>query len=131
MKLAILAFVAALLAISGCSHQATSLTWGTRMAIGVDPQTFVANISYTDGFSLLDLARENSGWEIEVDSELGLVFDKDANTLTGIKKIKRFIGPQMTGFLVDLSKENPEFALEYAKAVRAYWEAMKSETSRD
>lgn len=131
MKLAALVFTTALLAISGCSHQAASLTWGTRMTVGVDPQTFIANISYTDGFSLLDLARENSGWEIEVDSKTGLSFNKETNTLTGVKKVKRFIGPQMTGFLVDLSKENPEFTLEYIKAVQAYWEAVKSETNRD
>lgn len=131
MKLAVLSFAAALLTVSGCSHQAASLTWGTRMTIGIDPQTFTANASYTDGFSLLDLARENSGWEIEVDSKTGLSFNKETNTLSGIKKVKRFIGPQMTGFLVDLSKENPEFALEYIKAVQAYWEAVKSETDRD
>lgn len=131
MKLAIIIFTAALLAASGCSHQAASLTWGTKATVGIDPQTFTANVSYIDGFSLLDLARENSGWEIEVDSKTGLSFNKETNTLVGVKKVRRFIGPQMTGFLVDLSKENPEFALEYIKAVQAYWEAVKSKTNRD
>lgn len=124
MKLASFLFLLAFLIVSGCSHQAASLTWGTKAAIGIDPRTFAVTASYIDGFSLLDLARENSGWEIEIDSESGLFFDKETGKLTGVKKVKRFIGPQMTGYLVDLSKKDREFALEYARAVTAYWEAI-------
>ena len=124
MKLAYLLLLTALLAASGCSHQAASLTWGTKAIIGIDPQTFTVNISYIDGFSLLDLARENSGWEIEIDSENGIFFDEKTGKLVGVKKVRRFIGPQMTGYLVDLAKKDKEFAIEYAKAIKAYWEAV-------
>lgn len=126
MKLVYFPVLASLLAAPGCSHQAASLTWGTKATVGINPQTFTANVSYIDGFSLLDLARENSGWEIEIDSENGISFDKKTGKLTGVKKVRRFIGPQMTGYLVDLAKKDREFAIEYIRAVTAYWEAVNN-----
>ena len=130
MKLAILYSLATLLFISGCSHQAAILNFGTKASLGINPQTFTASISYTDGLNLIDLARENSGWELEVDPTIGISFDKENGKLTGVRKIRRFIGPQITGYLTKLAENDPEFAREYIKAVRAYWEAVGSKSNR-
>ncbi len=105
---AALVFVAA-----GCSHNVGGFTIGTRTQAGIDPQNMTANISHTDGLNVIDVSRENSEWEIEIDDESGVTVDKKTGNIKGIKKIRRKVGPQVTGYLVDLAKQNPELAKQY------------------
>lgn len=95
---------------TGCSHNVGGFTIGTRTQAGIDPQNMTANISHTDGLNVIDVSRENSEWEIEINDETGVTVDKKTGNIKGIKKIRRKVGPQVTGYLVDLVKESPEFA---------------------
>lgn len=102
-----------LLLLCGCSHNVGGFTIGTRTQAGIDPQNITANISHTDGLNVIDVSRENSEWEIEIDDESGVTVDKKTGNIKGIKKIRRKVGPQVTGYLVDLAKQNPELAKQY------------------
>ena len=108
----------ALLLLCGCSHNVGGFTIGTRTQAGIDPQNMTANISHTDGLNVIDVSRENSEWEIEIDDETGVTVDKKTGNIKGIKKIRRKVGPQVTGYLVDLAKQNPELAKQYLLGIK-------------
>lgn len=103
---------------AGCSHNVGGFTIGTRTQAGIDPQNMTANISHTDGLNVIDVSRENSEWEIEIDDESGVAVDKKTGNIKGIKKIRRKVGPQVTGYLVDLAKQNPELAKQYLLGIK-------------
>ena len=103
--------IAAMVALAaGCSHNVGGFTIGTRTQAGIDPQSMSANISHTDGLNVIDICRENSEWEIEINDETGVTIDKETGNVKGIKRIRRKVGPQVSGYLVELVKESPEFA---------------------
>lgn len=104
--------------VCGCSHNVGGFTIGTRTNAGIDPQNMTANISHTDGLNVIDVSRENSEWEIEIDNETGVTVDKNTGNIKGIKKIRRKVGPQVTGYLVDLAKQNPELAKQYLLGIK-------------
>ena len=116
---AVLVLFSALL-FSGCSHNTSSFTAGTRLNAGLDPQNATANISYTDGLNVVDVSRENSSWDLEIDSENGVSIEN--GKVNGVKRIRREVGPQITGYLVDLIEKNPDLAADYVKAMKSYWE---------
>lgn len=123
--------VASLVALlCGCSHNSSLLMYGKRGSIGLDPQTYTLNASYSDGLSLGDVSRENSEWELEIDDSIGLSYDEKKGTLSGIKRIKRKLGPQITGYLVDLAEKDPDAARKYMEATKAYWEAQAKSESK-
>lgn len=117
----------AILLLCGCSHNVGGFTIGTRTQAGIDPQNMTANISHTDGLNVIDVSRENSEWEIEINDETGVTVDKKTGNIKGIKKIRRKVGPQVTGYLVDLAKENPELAKWYLEYLSGKQTAGKSE----
>lgn len=94
------------------SHNVSGLAIGTKAQFG-SPE--YGEILWMNGFSLIDFSRENSEWEIEIDDNAGLSFDPSTKTLKGVKRIRRRIGKQVTGYLKDLAKENPEAVVEYLK----------------
>lgn len=104
---------------TGCGHNTGSVTLGTRVNMGFDPQNATVNISYADGLNVFDVSRENSSWSIEVDADSGVSLNN--GTIKGVKKIEREIGPQITGYLVDLANKNPDMARDYIKAMKNYW----------
>lgn len=110
----------------GCAHNTGALTVGTRVNVGIDPQNCTANVSYVDGLNVLDLSRENSEWVIETDSQIGIKADKHG-TIKGVRSIKRTIGPQITGYLVDLAKTHPDLAKEYVEAMKYFWKSQCKE----
>lgn len=115
---------AALLALlaAGCSHNTGTFTIGTRVNAGLDPQNATANISYVDGLNVVDVSRENSSWDLEIDAENGVSVDGSSGNIQGIKRIRRDVGPQITGYLVDLAETNPELAASYVDAMKYYWQ---------
>lgn len=120
--------VAAMVALAaGCSHNVGGFTIGTRTQAGIDPQNMTANISHTDGLNVIDVSRENSEWEIEINDETGVTVDKKTGNIKGIKRIHRKVGPQVTGYLVDLVKESPEFAKWYLEYLRGKQTTGKTE----
>ena len=106
---------------TGCSHNTGAFTIGTRINAGVDPQNVTANISYTDGLNVVDISRENSSWDLEIDSNNGVSVDGSSGTIKGIKRIRRDVGPQITGYLVDLAEKNPEMAKNYVESMKYFW----------
>ena len=116
---AVLVLFSALL-FYGCSHNTSSFTAGTRLNAGLDPQTATANFSYVDGLNVVDVSRENSSWDLEIDSENGVSIEN--GKVNGVKRIRREVGPQITGYLVDLIEKNPDLAADYVKAMKSYWE---------
>ena len=115
--------------MSGCGHNTDILTWGTKIHVGVDPQNITAAVTYSDGLNVSDVSRENSGWIIEVDSKVGLT-QGDDGSIKGVKTIRRFVGPQMNGYLVDLAKTDPELARAYVDAMKAFWEFQLKSASK-
>lgn len=93
----------------GCSHNAAIFGFGKVIKVGnVEMEAL-----YVNGIAIIDYSRENSSWEIEIDDEDGLSYDSEAKVVKGIKKIKRTIGKQITGYLRDLAKVDPKAAEEY------------------
>ena len=117
----LLLLVIACICLTGCSHNSSLLMAGKKASIGIDPQSFTVNAAYADGFSLGDVSRENSEWEIEIDDSAGLQYDSKSGNIKGIKRIKRKLGPQITGYLVDLAEADPETARKYMESLKAYW----------
>lgn len=108
--------------LSGCSHNTGAFTIGTRVNLGIDPQNATANASYTDGLNVIDVSRENASWDIEVDADNGVSVDGSTGSIKGVKRLRREVGPQITGYLVDLADKNPEMAKAYVEAMKLYWQ---------
>ena len=106
---------------TGCSHNTGAFTIGTRVNAGLDPQNATANISYTDGLNVVDISRENSSWDLEIDADNGVSVDGSNGTIKGVKRIRRDVGPQITGYLVDLAEKNPEMAKNYVESMKYFW----------
>lgn len=123
--------LAALFFVAGCSHNTSAFTVGTRLNAGLDPQNATANISYTDGLNVVDVSRENSSWDLEIDADNGVSVDTSSWTIKGVKRIRREVGPQITGYLVDLAESNPDMAKSYVEAVKYYWQYMAADEGTD
>lgn len=120
--IALVAMAAAIATLTGCGHNTGAFTIGTRFNAGLDPQNATANFSYTDGLNVVDISRENSGWDIQVDADNGVSYDTKTGTVKGIKRLSREIGPQITGRLVELAEKDPEMARMYIEAMLNYWQ---------
>lgn len=118
----ILLFMLVIFCIGGCAHNTGAFMLGQSFKAGFDSQNAIPSITYIDGFMATDISRENSGWELEIDAVTGISVGKDG-TVKGIKKIRRFVGPQFNGYLVELAKENPELAKAYFEAIKGFWDS--------
>lgn len=108
-KIVFLLALIALVTLTGCSHNAAVFGFGKVVKLG----NMECELLYVNGIAVIDYSRENSSWEMEIDDEDGLSYDPDTNTVKGIKKVKRTIGTQITGYLVDLAEKDPTAAEEY------------------
>ena len=108
--------------LAGCSHNTGAFTLGTRVNLGFDPQNATANASYTDGLNVVDVSRENASWDIEIDADNGVSVDDNTGNIKGVKRLRRDVGPQITGYLVDLTAQNPEMAKLYVESMKLYWQ---------
>lgn len=120
---------AIILVFTGCSHNSALLMVGKKGSIGVDPQTFTVNAQYMDGLALGDVSRENSEWELTVDDNAGVSYDDKTGSIKGVKKIKRKLGPQISGYLVELAEKDSETARKYMEAVKVYWEYQSNKVA--
>ena len=128
----LMALFAALFLVEGCSHNSGAFTVGTRINFGLDPQNVTANVSYTDGLNMIDVSRENSTWTLEIDADNGVSVDASSGAIKGVKRIRRDVGPQITGYLVDLAESDPEMAKNYVESLKYYWKyraEQKGETA--
>lgn len=100
--------------LAGCGHNALVYRNGTYTNIGFSPKNYDLGVQYFSGESVSVGTRENSSVEITYKKDKDILDFKNAKSETaGIDKIKYTIGPQITGYLVDLVKENPELATKY------------------
>jgi len=104
--IAVMAFLCA-----GCSHNAAVFGFGKVFKVG----NMEYELLYVNGIGIIDYSRENSSWEMEIDDEDGLSYDVDTHTIKGIKKVKRTIGTQITGYLCTLAEKDAKAAEEYLK----------------
>lgn len=108
----ILLFICLMLA--GCSHNALVYHNGIYTNIGFSPKTYDVGVQYFSGELVSVGSRENSSVEITYKKDKNTLDFKNAKSETaGIDKIKYTVGVQITGYLVDLVKENPELAAKY------------------
>jgi hypothetical protein len=97
---------------TGCAHNPGAYLFGEQTRIGFGEY---GTYNAVGGMLLTDVPRENTSLEIEIDNENGIQYDPATGTLKGITKIKRIVGEQITGYLVDLAKVAPEAAVEYLR----------------
>lgn len=100
---------------AGCSHNPAQFVVGNHTRIGFGDY---GTLSVAEGLLINDIPRENTSFEVELDSESGVSYDPATGTVKGVKKVTRHVGPQITGYLVDLAHVAPEAALEYLKGIR-------------
>jgi len=110
IRIFVLAALAELCSCRNVSHNASAVAFGKKLRVG---SVEYGDITYLNGFSLIDLSRENSEWQIDIDDEAGISFDPSTQTLRGVKSIRRRIGKQVTGYLNDLSEKSPEAVAAY------------------
>lgn len=99
---------------SGCGHNPGQFLLGNHTRIGFGDY---GTLSVAEGLLINDIPRENTSFEVELDSEAGVSYDPATGTVKGVKKVTRHVGPQITGYLVDLAKVAPDAALEYLKGI--------------
>ena len=127
MKKTILTTLVATLALllCSCSHNPAALVLGRQIKLGTAEY---GDLTYLNGFSLVDCSRENSEWQIDINDSDGISFDPATNTLKGVKSIRRRIGKQVTGYLNDLAENSPEAAIEYLKGDAMFAVATQNKT---
>ena len=127
----LIALFATLFLVAGCSHNSGAFSVGTRINFGLNPQNVTANVSNTEGLNVGVVSRENSSWDRESDADNGVCVDTSSGTIKGVKRIRREVGPQITGYLVDLAESNPDMAKSYVEAVKYYWKFMAADEGTD
>ena len=115
MKDIILTLIATItLFAAGCtkvSHNANLVGVGKVFKVGAGDY----GITYVNGLIGIQAVRENS--EAIVETNDGDSFANPASAVKGLRTIRFRTGPQITGYLVDLSKKNPEAAAQYVKTM--------------
>ena len=111
---AALALIALAICCAGCSHNPAQFVLGNHTRLGFGDY---GTLSVAEGLLINDIPRENTSFEVELDSETGVSYDPATGTVKGVKKVTRHVGPQITGYLVDLAKVAPDAALEYLRGI--------------
>ena len=104
-------FIFAMLAmfLTSCSHNGFMVGQGRVVVLNE------AGFQYVNGFFAYDLSRENSEIETETSDANGLAPAPGSSQIKGGIRIRRRIGKQVTGYLVDLADRSPEAVIEYLK----------------
>jgi len=126
MKDIILTIIATItLFIAGCSHNANFVASGKVFKIGTE----TAGILYVNGLTAINGTRENSESIIEAGDDDGLSGAPTIDAKT-VRTIRFRTGPQLTGYLVDLSKKSPDAAAAYVKQMHklniASWDSKET-----
>jgi len=106
-----------LLLLTSCimqSHNPLQILTGKQTKLGFGDY---GAFNHKEGLVISDIPRENTTLEIEFDSEAGVSYDPQTGSVKGIVKITRSVGPQITGYLVELAQVSPDAALEYLKSL--------------
>ena len=96
------------------SHNPLQILTGKQTKVGFGDY---GAFNHKEGLVISDIPRENTTLEIEFDSEAGVSYDPKTGTVKGIVKITRSVGPQVTGYLVELAQADPEAAKKYLEYV--------------
>lgn len=127
MKDIILTIIAAItLFAAGCtkvSHNANLVGVGKVFKVGAGDY----GITYVNGLVGIQAVRENT--EMVVETNDGDSFANPASAVKGLRSIRFRTGPQVTGYLVDLSEKNADAATQYVRAMpkmnTAQWDAKQ------
>lgn len=117
MKAIVIAAICILVLLTGCSHNPALFALGDHDQISFGPPDTAASWTSTSGVLIADMPRENSNFTVKFDKDKGVKYDEATGTVTGIIEISRRTGPQVTGYLVKLAKENPELAKIYLQSI--------------
>lgn len=101
-----LAACACMLAAS-CAHNGFFVGQGRVLAING------SGLTYVNGIFASDMSRENTDTEVGIQDSDGIGNATGPSQLEGGFKIKRRIGKQITGYLVDFAEVAPDAAKEY------------------
>ncbi len=104
--------------LAGCAHQVGIFGLGTGFRAGGGEY----GINYGEGFFGTLVTRGGIKFKVELDSTTGFSYDPTSNTYKGIRSIEYSIQPQLDGYAVKLSKDNPEVAKAYYGALVKYYE---------
>lgn len=130
MKDIILTIIAVITLFSfGCSHNANFVASGKVFKIGTE----TAGILYVNGLTAINGTRENSESIIEAGDDDGLSGAPTIDAKT-VRTIRFRTGPQLTGYLVDLAKKDPDAATAYVKQMHklnvASWDSKETLNSK-
>lgn len=110
---------------AGCSHNADFVASGKIFRIGNES----ANILFVNGFVAFSGMRENGESIIETGDDDGVSGAPTVDSKT-LRAIRFRTGPQVTGYLVDLAKKNPDAATAYVKQMyklnTAAWDSKET-----
>lgn len=132
MKDIILTIIAAAtLFVAGCSHNGNLVGVGKVFRVGAADY----GLTYVNGLMVINGGRENTESVVETTDEDGFT-GAPTQDAKGVRSIRYRTGPQITGYLVDLSKMSADAAINYVGSMpdlnKAAWdskqEAPKKET---
>lgn len=128
MVIELFTFVAFTMLLTSCrnfmySHNANTVADGKVFRIG----TPEFNITFVRGTLMVTLGRENVETVFETNN--GDSVGNPSGSFRGLTTARFRTGPQITGYLKDLAKRNPEAAMEYVKNMyklnRAQWDVKQ------
>jgi len=96
--------------IAGCAHNANLVASGKYFEAGNE----TAHLRYVNGLVVINGTRENSESIVEAGDDDGLSGAPTVDAKS-VRTVRFRTGPQLTGYLVDLAKKNPDAATAYVK----------------
>ena len=105
--LVLFAVACACMLAASCSHNGFFVGQGRVLSISG------SGLTYVNGIFASDMSRENTEVEVEIQDSDGIGNATGTSQLEGGFKIRRRIGKQITGYLVDFAEVAPDAAKEY------------------
>lgn len=131
MKDIILSIICILvLFLFGCSHNGNLVGVGKVFRMGAADY----GITYVNGLMVINGGRENTESVVETTDEDGFT-GAPTQDAKGVRSIRYRTGPQITGYLVDLSKKCPDAAIAYTGKMsdlnKAAWDTKQEAPKGD
>lgn len=131
MKDIILTIIATItLFIAGCSHNGNLVGVGKVFRVGAADY----GLTYVNGLMVINGGRENTESVVETTDEDGFT-GAPTQDAKGVRLIRYRTGPQITGYLVDLSKKSPDAVISYVGSMpnlnKAAWDTKQEAPKGD
>ena len=109
-RLLVLFAAAGICLLASCAHNGFFLGQGRVLLING------SGLTYVNGFFASGMSRENTDTEVEIQNSDGIGNVTGTSQMVGGIKVRRKIGKQITGYLVDLAKVSSDAAKEYVSS---------------